>query len=318
MARGSMFWGKTRGKLGETILSVVNGQQITRKYQAQVINPKSTAQMLQRIKFANAVKFYKHATQNFFQFAYEDKRKTESYYNAFMRHNTGKAILVTRDSYNDSSYPAMGIEYEMTSGSLPSLDLTAPSETYAETTTAKMFFQLNLHSSLTTGTTWGEVSSELIDQGYANGDIITLVYITTGLTSISESLGNPIRWKFAQAVINSSSSNAWNSNSVWSYRGYQAEQEFDQNLVKGSSVSMQFGFPVDIDGKETKPFAAAAAAVVSRVTSSGVKVSTSYLLGNLTAQSIISDSEKQAFIDTALNSWGREQSDVILKGSIVG
>lgn len=74
--------------------------------------------MLQRAKFANAVKFYKKAVQNFFKFAFEDKKKSESDYNAFMRHNVMNSTLLMKGNVDDAYFPALG-RWQMSSGSLP-------------------------------------------------------------------------------------------------------------------------------------------------------------------------------------------------------
>ena len=66
MAKGNMFIGNGSGKVGNLVVATRAGEQITRVYQPRVANPKSYQQMLQRAKFANAVKFYKKAVQNFF------------------------------------------------------------------------------------------------------------------------------------------------------------------------------------------------------------------------------------------------------------
>lgn len=118
MAKGNMFIGNGSGKVGNLVVSTRAGEQITRVYQPRVANPKSYQQMLQRAKFANAVKFYKKAVQNFFKFAFEDKKKSESDYNAFMRHNVMNSTLLSKENVDDSYFPALG-RWQMSSGSLP-------------------------------------------------------------------------------------------------------------------------------------------------------------------------------------------------------
>ena len=55
MARGNIFLGKARGKVGSVVLSKgIRGEMISRAYQPQVLNPKSSSQVLQRALFASA------------------------------------------------------------------------------------------------------------------------------------------------------------------------------------------------------------------------------------------------------------------------
>ncbi|MBQ8837651.1 MAG: hypothetical protein IJ002_09155 [Clostridia bacterium] len=52
MAKGNLFLGKARGKVGDVVFSNLNGIQISRAYQPQVKNPKTTPQLVQRASFA--------------------------------------------------------------------------------------------------------------------------------------------------------------------------------------------------------------------------------------------------------------------------
>ena len=55
MARGNIFLGKARGKVGSIVLAKgKRGEMISRAYQPQVLNPKSSSQVLQRALFASA------------------------------------------------------------------------------------------------------------------------------------------------------------------------------------------------------------------------------------------------------------------------
>ena len=78
MSKGSSYWGTARGKIGNTVVSVVRGQRIERAYQPSVNNPRTPNQMIQRAKFFSAVEFYKEANKAFFKMAFEDKSQSES------------------------------------------------------------------------------------------------------------------------------------------------------------------------------------------------------------------------------------------------
>lgn len=308
-----MYWGNATGKLGQTVLSTVNGQQITRAYQPNVKNPRSTQQMLQRAKFSTAVKFYKHAAANFFPFAYEDKKKTESYYNAFMRHNTNVSMLTTREAYVNNNYPALGNEYMLTAGSLTAINVTRPTaKLTGETPTDAMYWNVSLPME-DSGQTWGQFSQLMVKRGYQNGDIITFVMVTTALSEITGEPTGGLNWSMAQSILDSSSTENNKSNNVWSYRN----DNDDLLLLSAKSIeNNQISFGSYVPTKSSTENAAGFAAIISRTTSSGVKVCNSYLLNNVTANEIYQASLQTSFINTALASWGRELDEAILKGAI--
>lgn len=186
MSKGSNFWGTARGKLGNMVISSVKGQQVERKYQPQVANPKTFAQMRQRAVFALAVKFFKHSQQNLFKFAYEDKAQKESDYNAFMRHNVKCFTPINKKACDNPQLPALGfyLNLQLSFGSLPSA--TAAQQFYIDT--RDKGFGLDVGDIPEDPTqaekkTWGQVSQALIKKfGLADGDILTFVVVNTHMT----------------------------------------------------------------------------------------------------------------------------------------
>lgn len=185
MSKGSNFWGTARGRLGNMVISSVKGQQIERKYQPNVSNPKTYAQMRQRAVFASAVKFFKNSQQNLFRFAYEDKGQRESDYNAFMRHNVQFFTPVSRIACNNPTLPALGfnLALQLSVGSLP-----APaSQGYLNMASTDAKFGFDCGAWIENATEevflWGEVSKAIVKgYGLSNGDIITFVVIDTHMT----------------------------------------------------------------------------------------------------------------------------------------
>lgn len=183
MSKGSNFWGTARGKLGNMVISSVKGQQVERKYQPQVANPKTFAQMRQRAVFALAVKFFKHSQQNLFKFAYEDKTQKESDYNAFMRHNVKCFTPIKKAACDNPTLPALGffLNLQLSFGSLPSAN--AAQQFYKDTKIAG--FGLDVGDIPEDPTqagkkTWGQVSKALVKKfGLADGDILTFVVVDT-------------------------------------------------------------------------------------------------------------------------------------------
>lgn len=309
MSKGSLFWSKASGKLGEVVLSQVKGQQISRAYQPKVANPRSTGQTLQRVKFSNAVKFYKHATQALFKFAYEDKRQNESDYNAFMRKNSNVAAYVTRESYLNQFYPAVGNQFLLADGSLPSLPLAANDT-------------LGLTMSLGTGDfsdnknlTVAELSQRFIQMyNFAEGDILTFVeVVNTDIADIDDDPTNPTDWIINQLVISSTDTkkvtdvftsqngHAFGTAEGWHIKG---ETGAEKTLACASAY---------VSGENC---VAGAALIQSRkVAGSKLLVSRSYLINNKFAANLYNESIKPAYVNQALNTWGRSQ-EAILQGSL--
>lgn len=309
MSKGSLFWSKASGKLGEVVLSQVKGQQISRAYQPKVANPRSTGQTLQRIRFANAVKFYKHATQALFKFAFEDKRQNESDYNAFMRKNSNVAAYVTRESYLNQFYPAIGNQWLLADGSLPSLPLE-PNDT------------LGVTISLGTGDfssnkdlTVAELSQRFIQlYNFAEGDILTfVVVVNTDISEIGEEPTIPTDWVINQLVISSTdqrkvtdifkaqNGHAFGTAEDWHIKGETGQEK----TLCGASSSTNGDNCI-----------AGVALIQSRhVANNKLLVSRSYLINNKYAATFYNASIQPAYVNRALNTWGRTQ-DAILQGSL--
>ena len=177
MAKGNMLLGMSRGSVGDVTFYRSGGSQRARARNRKPANPMTVRQQTQRAKFANAVKFHKQVTSNFFRFAYEDKKVNESDYNAFMRHNVGNSGFIGAMASKISSWPALGM-WEVTSGSLPEITVSV--------LVSNKFFTVSLG---VTGEikTVGALSAALIAQGdtWRDGDIFTvLLYRATGAASL--------------------------------------------------------------------------------------------------------------------------------------
>lgn len=309
MSKGSLFWSKASGKLGEVVLSQVKGQQISRAYQPKVANPRSTGQTLQRVKFSNAVKFYKHATQALFKFAYEDKRKNESDYNAFMRKNSNMAAYVTRDSYLNQFYPAIGNQLLVADGSLPSLPLVKNDALGIELSLGTEDFSSN------TDATVAELSSRFIKlYNFAEGDILTFVVVRNEeAKDITSKPTQPTEWLINQIVISTTNSAKladvfgaqngvrFGTSKSWSIQGNTGAEK---KLLAGADSSSSDGWIVG------------AALIQSRnVAGQKLLVSRSYLINNKQAAAFYDASIQPAYINQALNTWGRTQ-DAILQGGL--
>ena len=177
MAKGNMLLGMARGSVGDVTFYRDGGLQRARSRNRQPNNPRSNKQQTQRALFANCVKFYKLTAAKFFRFAFENKKVNESDYNAFMRENLKRGVMMSKTAFYCEPYPALG-NWLVSRGSLatlpnynndnyypPRFDLGAP---YTETPASTI--------------TIGDISTAMIASGrYQVGDIITMLkYLSNG------------------------------------------------------------------------------------------------------------------------------------------
>lgn len=309
MSKGSLFFGKASGKLGQIVLSNVKGQQIARAWQPKVANPRTSVQQMQRAKFANAVKFYKRATQNLFKFAFEDKRKTESDYNAFMRHNVERSPIFNRISYDNMNYPALS-EWLISVGSLGRFKSWAyESRTITDASCLSSPIQnpdnaYKFPEGVTESTVTVAHISDYFkhDFGAQDGDYVTFVGIDTDIALVSDQPGSGPWWSITQIKIDST-----NTNLFLGAVNKQADNKLGIDIVDRVGA---------IIWKSPNDKAALFGVVLSRVTPNGVLVSTSNLGANETGIGVMAATLQDAYRQQALNSWLRS-SDPILKGSVV-
>ena len=142
-----MLLSQAKGKVGSLVFSVLKGQQITKTYQSKN-GSKTFSQVAQRVRLANPVAFYKLATGAFFKFAFEDKQRLESDYNAFVRENL-MAVPAYQSKDEASKNVCLPAPYKLSKGGLAngavsqdtgsnsiSLSATATPQTVAQLSTA--------------------------------------------------------------------------------------------------------------------------------------------------------------------------------------
>ena len=304
MAKGNMFIGNGSGKVGNLVVATRAGEQITRVYQPRVANPKSYQQMLQRAKFANAVKFYRKAVQNFFKFAFEDKKKAESDYNAFMRHNVMNSTLLVKGNVDDAYFPALG-SWVMSSGSLPNA-FTIESNDFSG------FAFVN--DGIKANATIGDISSALIGQGFHTGDIVTFVLITSPVTNLYVLGLQQPNWLIVQFAIDPRDTRALSQANYLGSR-YGGFEKYNGNslFVTGDGQIQWQSIPADKGS--LRVVMAATCCIITRNTGSGVMATNTSLFGNAVFDKMLSDAEGTDYENEVLVSWGAREG-AILKGSI--
>lgn len=300
MSKGSLFFGNASGKLGQVVLSTVKGQQIARAWQPKVANPKTSQQQLQRAKFANSVKFFKRAQQNLFKFAFEDKRKNESDYNAFMRHNVVSSAVIDRMMYDNFNYPAFANDWLLSYGSLG--EISAENE-QADKEVVQLL-TLPLGTGEVANLTIATASQALVSNLKAvNGDFVTMVGIKSRVKTLTEDPVVAPEWHIMQFVVDTT-----NTGKLLEYLEKQ-DEEASTFFSKDGREPANIIFDYSNDGCSWLGI------ILSRVTTNGVKVSTSPLVPNYYAYEIYQKSLELPYRQSALNSWGRS-SEPILKGGI--
>lgn len=300
MSKGSLFFGNASGKLGQVVLSTMKGQQIARAWQPKVANPKTSQQQLQRAKFANAVKFFKRAQQNLFKFAFEDKRKNESDYNAFMRHNVVSSAVLDRSVFDNFNYPALADNWLLSFGSLGEInaDNDEASKEYVQ------LLSLSLGTGEVANLTVASASQAFVSKYKAvNGDFVTLVGVKSDVRTLAMDTKYPPEWHIVQFVVDTT-----DTGKLIEKLNIQDRRAADF-FAKDGADSGNIIFSYQNDG------CAWLGIILSRVTANGVKVSTSYLMPNYVAYQIYQESMELPYRQSALNSWGRS-SEPILKGGI--
>ena len=289
-------------------------------------NPKTLGQMAQRARFATAVKFYKRATRNFFKFAYEDKKANESDFNAFMRHNVAASIPMVKAQVDNESFPAIGNKWMLSQGSLQ--PLRQKMRRFA-------IFTASVHDTLVladdehydlgdryfnSDATVAQISELLVKMGYSEGQIFTLVTVTSGIKQSHFQLLSPDdmtglatipRWSISQFVINTKDETP---SAAVGHIGYNYLPAMYYRDLQDSEVCY-----LGVDYGDNDLLIAAAAIVSENVKSSKkLLATTSYLEGNELYNAVVNDLNTKVYYNAMLKSWDADFNQAILQGSIAG
>lgn len=84
MSKRSLFWGNASGKLGEAVLYRAGGEQRARTYVKNVKNPRTRAQMLNRVSMGNLSSFFR-ANASLLRQSFTNRPSNQSGFNAFVK-----------------------------------------------------------------------------------------------------------------------------------------------------------------------------------------------------------------------------------------
>lgn len=290
-------------------------------------NPKTLGQMAQRARFATAVKFYKRATRNFFKFAYEDRKSNESDYNAFMRHNIAAAVAMVKAQVDNESYPAIGNKWMLSQGSLQPLQqkmqrIAIFTESVHDTLVLGSSDDSYFEDAFDSNATIAEISEALVKMGYQEGQIFTLVTVTSGIRQSHFQLLSPDdmtglatipRWSISQFVINTKDETP--SKAVGHIGLNYLPAMYCRTPIGGDPGSGILGVDYGDSG-----LMIASSAIVSENVKSSKKLlaTTSYLEGNELYNAVVNDLNTKVYYNAMLVSWGADFNLAILQGSIAG
>lgn len=163
------------GRLGGSVYYMNKGQNIGRELAPEVSNPRTPAQMRQRMKWANLVNVYKANRSWMGHLSFETKPQTWSDYNAFMSANIGaNPVYLTKGAAENGD--AVLAPYTMTKGSLPTIDYDYAVSIEGIETSIKITSNPAL-------LTVGELAQEILDNNseWQFGDQLSIVLMYKGV-----------------------------------------------------------------------------------------------------------------------------------------
>lgn len=178
MAKNNMLLGYARGKVGDLVFQRRKGVQITKARNRNPNNPRTWAQQMQRVRMYAPVAFYKLAVENFFRFAFENKKPNETDYNAFVRENLNafNGPYFTRGQVQKGYVPIA--PYKVSNGSLGNVQSTLITDN------GNNSIDIMIPTSLVTITTVQQVSQTFIENGFQQGDLITAMWIVAATSNL--------------------------------------------------------------------------------------------------------------------------------------
>lgn len=275
MAKGNMLLGYSQGSVGDVTFYRSGGSQRSRARNRNPNNPRSSKQQTQRALFANCVKFYKLTASKFFKFAFENKKTNESDYNAFMRENLKRGVMISKTSFYTEPYPALG-NWLISRGSLATI------RNANDDNTQEPIFDLGVpYSSIPAANiTIGEISTAMVASGrYQVGDIITIVkYLADGdniptATPNAEADYLQTVFVYYQFLVDPNNSNTFASI-------FPSVPLFFMTTTSTGNLAINYGYDAASAGEDWRAGYTSATVIHSRNTSTGLRVSTQELTLN--------------------------------------
>lgn len=103
MSKGSLFWGNARGRLGQSVFYRAGGEQRNRTYVAKIKNPRTRAQMKNRLSMSNFANIFR-AYQPVLKESFIGRPVKESGFNAFMKANKNSSSAIILPEAKDAGF----------------------------------------------------------------------------------------------------------------------------------------------------------------------------------------------------------------------
>lgn len=252
-----MLLGYARGKVGSLVFARRKGEQITRARNFAPANPRTNAQMTQRMKMYAPVQLYRQSMRRFFKFAFNTAAH-ETVFNAYMRENIAIAPWVSKTLSVEQApvpFPArmssgglQGVVYAPELQNLEPNSLTFGIHNDGDGATVAMLVGLNSEAA-----TLGDISAAILDANPSlqQGDQLTFVFCATkGLQIESGDVlydgASPFQFIYAKFVLDRNSTRtpasaglAWRSlfeTSGARYLGISIEADYEETPIGGCVI----------------------------------------------------------------------------------
>lgn len=304
MAKGNPFMGTINGRIGDNVLYVSKGEQNIIKYQKNVTNPQSNGQMYQRARFSNAGRFFTRGRKAFFKFAFESKKGSQSDFNAFMRANINRSVLISKSALQIKGYPAIG-KFIMSQGSLAAVSCRIVNDYWQA--------HFNIEAQDPMPKSVGDLSKLLIaTNNYEQGDILTFVFLNTSgsglLPQVKPQGSFSTEWAVKQFRVNIADQTPLSNYAMraasrsWDGKNYMTLTDLEDSQLLTSAYG---GF----------------VCVHSRNTTQGLRVSTQELSVGESMQDAIDVAMTDEYVYQVIEDWRETDQvqvapDAMLKGSI--
>ena len=274
----NMWLRGAKKKLGGTVLYTQGGRTLQRELAPEVKNPKTPAQMGQRVKWANLVSFYR-ANAGWMPKAFENKKATQSDYNKFMSLNAANSrIFLTKEQARQGA--CVVDSYRVADGTLQPVDIFPAEENWVTN------LYLGDLADLDGTTPVSEFSTALLNSnaGLKSGDQLSFIRITqlfNNTTNIPY-----VQVRAYELIINEQGTGLVGDYWPIELIGMGEEQEEPALMVKNNNK--QGGFAI----------------IVSRTQGGRVLVSPS-MITQVNMGTVINQYSSNATLQEAIDSYGR-------------
>lgn len=170
---------KARGSMGGMTYSILKGQQIVKEKAVEVSNPRTAAQMDQRVKLANLVALYRVNKPWMTKGAFEIKKVTYSDYNAFISANLAKATAVALTKDEVANGACIVAPVQITKGTLPQVGAAYQTDASNRKGIATdLYLGTDFAANFDQDTTIGELTAALLENnnGLREGDQLSFIF----------------------------------------------------------------------------------------------------------------------------------------------